>query len=177
MSLCSTLSRIQPWLIERKVPSQKIKIQSHYYDSISLYWLYMNKCVCVFALTVICFTLAVGYGVCIEWLPVSTNTAESSRASTQLTIGETHMWGNTALGMARGTGRWLSSTQKYTQRVSAPSHPSITWHSAMPIKTASGTLPCSHTGFTNTKPEGVMTVCDDIYLCKIHSTYNSAWLM
>lgn len=47
MSLCSTLSRIQPWLIERKVPSQKIKIQSHYYDSISLYWLYMNKCVCV----------------------------------------------------------------------------------------------------------------------------------
>lgn len=91
MSLCSTLSRIQPWLIERKVPSQKIKIQSHYYDSISLYWLYMNKCVCVFALTVICFTLAVGYGVCIEWLPVSTNTAESSRASTQLTIGETHV--------------------------------------------------------------------------------------
>lgn len=133
--------------------------------------------VCVFALTVICFTLAVGYGVCIEWLPVSTNTAESSRASTQLTIGGTHMWGNTALGMARGTGRWLSSTQKYTQRVSAPSHPSITWHSAMPIKTASGTLPCSHTGFTNTKPEGAMTVRDDIYLCKIHSTYNSAWLM
>lgn len=101
MSLCSTLSRIQPWLIERKVPSQKIKIQSHYYDSISLYWLYMNKCVCVFALTVICFTLAVGYGVCIEWLPVSTNTAESSRASTQLTIGETHVGKHST-----GNGPW-----------------------------------------------------------------------